>query len=444
MNLERCGPDSRARVWPKGINSARRVVMNQNRGYAIAAVILSGSLVGCGAEDAKLRASKMGDLTYGLRARGRPDVDQQANCGTGKLTGVGAHALRRMPYLQQVTESSALVLFTAAKGEGVNVDVSTPYGRALSSVMAVKDESARLGGSTWQGLARIQGLAPNTLYCYALRGMTERAGFRTAPNATSAKPVRFIAFGDSGDGSAYQYDVGQQMFTVPFDLVLHTGDLAYDEGTLGQLERGFFQVYGGIARSFPVFPVAGNHDYSTQGAAPFRQAFALPENGRPQGLESWYSFDWGSAHFVGLDTERIGLEQATWLERDLAATEQPWKIVFGHRPPFSSGQHGSNSAFREYFVPTIRRHHVALVLSGHDHDYERTQAIDGTTYIVTGGGGESTRAVGSSDFTAFSEETLHFIEVDVDETELLVHAIDGTGVEFDSARISRPDLGTPQ
>lgn len=414
-------------------------VLSRRSSRFIVATLFVVSSVGCAAEP-RLSAWKKGDLSYPLAARTRPDAEAEKQCGTGKLTDVSKGQLLRSPYLQEVTESSADVLFTAAGGEAVTIDVTRPDGSLVASVSAERDPSAVLSGTTWQGVVRLTSLEPNTLYCYALQGLTERAGFRTAPSAASTDPVRFIAFGDSGTGSSYQYAVERQMFTVPFDLVLHTGDVAYDNGTLDQLEHGYFHVYPEISRTFPAFLVAGNHDYATEQAAPFRQAFALPENGRPSpaGVERWYSFDWGRVHFVGLDTERIGPEQAAWLDQDLGATTQPWKIVFGHRPPFSSGEHGSNQAFQQYFVPAIERHRVALVLNGHDHDYERTVPINGTIYVVTGGGGEGTRSVGSSSFTAFSVETLHFVSVEVYDKELLLHAIDGTGVEFDTARIPVP------
>jgi acid phosphatase type 7 len=407
------------------------------RRYGISVVVVLQA-IGC-AEEIKLAADKRGDLSYVLDARDRPDVAQRDSCGVGKLTETGTRTLRRAPYLQQVTTSSALVLFTATDGQAVTVDVTLPDGRPVGSFPATKDEAASVGRGLWQGVVRIAGLEPNSIYCYALQGMTERAGFRTAPSATAFETTRFLAFGDSGDGGTYQYAVARQMFTVPFDLVLHLGDVAYDDGTLAQLERGYFRPYSELGRSFPAFLIAGNHEYGTQSAAPFRQAFALPENGQLLGLERWYSFDWGRVHFVGLDTERIGPEQAAWLEQDLALAQAPWKIVFAHRPPFSSGEHGSNEAFQRYFVPVIARHRVALVLSGHEHHYERTKPLAGTTYIVSGGGGHDTRSVGSSPFTAFSVETLHFVQVEVKETELFVHAIDGIGTEFDSARISRPD-----
>ena len=124
--------------------------------------------------------------------------------------------------------------------------------------------------------------------------------------------------------------------------------------------------------------------------------------------------------------------QAAWLDADLTANQLPWTIVYWHKPPFSSGEHGSDGGARTYFVPILEKHKVPLVLNGHDHDYERTTPQNGVTYVVTGGGGVGVRPVGSSGFTAFSDAVIHFVYVTVAGNELALHAIDGLGQEFDS------------
>ena len=228
------------------------------------------------------------------------------------------------------------------------------------------------------------------------------------------------------------------MRKVPFDFMVHLGDIGYEAGTRGELESFFFGVYADLLEDFAVFPASGNHEYETEDAAPFREAFVLPENGAPAGVERWYSYDWGDVHFVVLDSERTGAPQAAWLDADLTANRLPWTIVYFHKPPFSSGAHGSDTNVQRFFVPLFVAHHVLLVLNGHDHDYERTKPIDGVTYVVSGGGGRGTRDVGQSAFTAFSEAVCHFVYVTVVGGQLTLHAIDGVGQEFDSLALSRP------
>ena len=371
--------------------------------------------------------------------RERPGADLAAACGEGGLTDHGRARIRRQPYLQNVTERSASLLWTSVAGSPT-VEVTTPEAQEVSRARAVVDRSADLPNAR-QLTARVHALQPGTIYCYVLRDesgpLTRRAGFRTAPARGSGAPVRFAAFGDSGEGSEGQIAVLKQLRTVPFELMLVTGDLAYTHGTRQQLETRYFGVYQDLLRSLPFMPIAGNHEHRTDDAAPFREVFELPENGGPEGKERWYSFDYGDVHFVGLDTELMGETQAAWLEDDLRGNVLPWTVVFAHKPPYSSGMHGSDRGFREHFGSILERHRVPLVLTGHEHHYERTTPIRGVTYVVTGGGGASPRSVDVSQFTAYSESVLHFVQVTVEPRRMSLVAIDDTGRVFDSVAIER-------
>jgi acid phosphatase type 7 len=380
------------------------------------------------AQGGQLEATALGDLSSGPAPRGSPLGGFASSCGEGGPTGGASDAIGRLPYVQRTTAHATGVVFTADVAEAPIVDLSTAHGEVVASVPARRDASG--SGEPW--VASLEGLESSTEYCYALRGLTERAGLRTAPAPGSGEPIRFVVFGDSGSGSERQYAVLDQLYTVPFDLMLHTGDLAYDNGTTRQLEEQFFDVYAPLIASIPSFPTSGNHDYETNDAAPFRAAFELPDNGGPAGSERWYSFDWGDIHFVALDTERVNREQVDWLEQDLAKNALPWTVVYLHRPPFSSGEHGSDQSVRRSFVPVFERHEVDVVFAGHDHHYERTVPQNGITYIVTGGGGRGTRGVGSSSFTAHSQSVLHFVYAELVDDRLRLFAIDGTGAEFDS------------
>ena len=372
-------------------------------------------------------------------ARGRPAADIVAACGEGGLTDHGRARLLRQPYLQNVTGQSASVLWTSKAAEAT-MDVTRPNRAVVAHVPAAVDGSAR-PASGRQLFASVGGLEPGEIYCYTLRDerglLTRPTGFRTAPPPGEGSTLRFVVFGDSGDGSHGQYDVLRQLGTVPFDLAVVTGDVAYGSGKLKELEEYYFGVYKELIRSVPIVPVAGNHDYGTDNAGPFREVFHLPDNGGPEGRERWYSFDYGDVHFVALDTEVMGSEQAAWLERDLSKTARRWTVVYTHKPPYSSGMHGSELEFRERFGPILEKHRVPLVLAGHEHDYERTRPIAGVTYVVTGGGGRTPRGVGFSAFTAVSEAILHFVHITVEPQKMTLVAIDDAGREFDSVAIQR-------
>jgi hypothetical protein len=405
-------------------------------------IVLAAGCSGDPNESGRVRASKIGALSDVPAPRVAFDQELVASCGqmAGPLE-LGRTELIRSPYVQRVSARSAMLLWTASTLDPYTVEVALPGGEPVATFSSTQDASAK-PPEGHQHQAVLSGLEADRIYCYSITGprgtMAGPIGFRTAPAPGDDATVAFVAFGDSGYDGDDQDAVLEQMRTVPFDLALGTGDMAYDSGTFAQFERGFFAPYEPLLKSVPVFPIAGNHDYHTQSGAPFRKVFALPENGGPEGTERWYSFDWGPVHFVGLDRQQLGDAQAQWLSADLAANELPWTIVFTHQSPYSSGAHGSSMTFRTRFTPILEQYRVPLVLAGHDHDYERTEPINGVTYVVTGGGGRGTRPVGVSSFTAFSVDVLHFVYVRIEGPHLRLYAIDATGREFDFAHIELP------
>lgn len=374
-----------------------------------------------------IEAPKLGDITHPAE-RGSPTEDLTAACGNGTATLAGSVIARRA-YLQQVSSTSAMIGWVTSSPDGEHVDITLPEGADVARADGAIEATAVRAAGENQMWAQVTGLSPDTIYCYRIangEALLDRTGFRTAPAADDPDPVRFLAFGDSGGGGSDQKTLETVMYDFPYQLMIHTGDLAYDSGSIGQVESTVFGIYADLFKNIPFFPAAGNHDYKTSSGAPFRSVFALPGN------EKWYSYDYGRVHFVALDTESDYATQAQWLDEDLAATQLPWKIVYMHRPPYSSGTHGSDTGLRAKLAPVLEAHHVQLVLAGHDHDYERMNPQNGVAYVVTGGGGVGTRGVGTSSFTAFSAEVIHFLYGEVMPDQLILHAVDATGIEFDS------------
>jgi len=399
-------------------------------------LVLAISAAACDNTSGNVASTKTGDTTHPAE-RGSPIDDLRAACGDGAPTVLGASAIKRQAYLQQVTSATATLGWVTTNPTGARVRLSAQGDTSSATVPGTVEDYAMRTADESQMWSALESLKPSTIYCYEVaddsEAMTVATGFRTAPDPASTAPVRFLAFGDSGGGGTDQYALLEQMYTVKYDLIIHTGDLAYDDGTIGQFEDTVFGVYGELLKNIPFFPAAGNHEYHTLNGAPFRDVFNLPGDSG----EKWYSYDWGRVHFVALDTEADYATQAAWLDGDLAATAAPWKIVYLHKPPYSSGSHGSDSALRNALAPVLARHGVQLLLAGHDHNYERILPQNGTYYVVTGGGGVGTRSVGMSSFTAFAEDVIHFVYGEIGVDEMVLHAIDATGREFDSVVIPR-------
>lgn len=220
-------------------------------------------------------------------------------------------------------------------------------------------------------------------------------------------PTKFIVFGDSGTGSEAQKKLARVMEQYPADLILHTGDIAYDTGTEEELQKNFFDVYAPLLKKMPFYPTPGNHDYVTDNLAPYLKRFEK---------NKYYSFDAPAVHFVSLDVVvSVEKEMIRWLEEDLKlARGKKWIVVYFHYPPFSSGStHGGNESVREALTPIFRKYGVDLVFSGHEHNYERMKPIDDVVYVITGGGGASLYDFGEPlATTAFRASKYHFVFVD--------------------------------
>lgn len=377
-----------------------------------------------------------------------------AKCGTGALTPKGATYISRPPYLQRTTTTSTTVVWGSTEGSG-EVVLREPGAAVVTTVAGkyagdVDRGAARLSAQHRAGkeldpddiyllAADLGPLEPGHLYCYQLMAgdvaLTELAPLTTAAPPGGEEPLRFVALGDTGTGGAAQQAIAQRISAVTFDLMLFLGDIAYDDGTPRQLQSNFFAIYRDFLRYVPVYPSIGNHERHTRLGRPYFEAFVLPEP------ERYYSFDWGDVHFVAIDTTQRDAKQLVWLDRDLTANKLPWVIVYGHHPMYTNSLRGPQMWVRQAFANIVTRHHVDLVLTGHEHQYERFR-IGEVNYIVSGGGGgQLTRFFGTS--LALKQATVHhFLSFEVTAKTLVMKAIDIAGKEIETLRLSKKPTGT--
>jgi hypothetical protein len=215
--------------------------------------------------------------------------------------------------------------------------------------------------------------------------------FHTMPGAGDV--IRIGIYGDVRGGHATHRKLLEQMLAEPLDLVGVTGDMVLRGADQADWQR-FFAITQPLLAQVRYVPSIGNHDL---GARDGHDVLMLPPGppGRPEGTY-WYSYDLADIHIVSLDSNAYELvEQATWLEADLAAARERKVraiIALTHDGPFSRGYHRGNVDARSRYVPILVKHHVDLLLAGHDHLYQRGEA-DGLRYVVSGGGGASLYAI---------------------------------------------------
>ncbi|OPG02689.1 discoidin domain-containing protein [Microbispora sp. GKU 823] len=184
--------------------------------------------------------------------------------------------------------------------------------------------------------------------------------------------------------------------------VLTLGDNQYDNGTYEEFTRYYATTWGRFKAKTK--PAPGNHEYGLgDGAAGYFQYFGTAA--APAG-KSWYSFDLGDWHLVSLNSEvsrSAGGEQVTWLQNDLARTTKPCVLAYWHRPLFSSGSEHGDFPNVKPFWDVLYGVRADLVLSGHDHDYERfaketpdaVASSSGIREFVVGTGGATPKPFGT-------------------------------------------------
>ncbi|HEX2097562.1 MAG TPA: metallophosphoesterase family protein [Rubrobacteraceae bacterium] len=357
------------------------------------------------------------------------------------LLGVarGAKPPPRDPYVQSVSACSAVIAWISNQP---NVGI-VEYGKNPQlGCTEVEGRSGRRHAVT------LSGLEPSSTYYYRVvedGRSSAKARFRTAPGDENPC-FTFAVIGDSGNGKKNQLAVAGLLERLEPDFILHTGDVVYPSGKDRHYDRRFFGPYGRLIREVPIFPTLGNHDVERKNGAAYLKNFHLPCN-NPRGTGRYYSFDWGNAHFVALNSELYyeddsgdPEEQKEWLERDLEETRQSWKIVYLHRPPYSSSKHGSDKKIRKDLGPVFVRYGVNVAFSGHDHHYERTVPIKGVTYVVSGGGGKRLYRAGRSAWTASSQSVHHAVYVRVEGEHLSLEAIKPDGMVLDRLDLGREEL----
>jgi 3',5'-cyclic AMP phosphodiesterase CpdA len=159
----------------------------------------------------------------------------------------------------------------------------------------------------------------------------------------------------------------------PRAVVATLGDNAYDRGRLAEFERCYAPTWGAVkARTRPA---AGNHDYNTAGAAGYFAYFGRRAGDPTRG---WYSYRLGSWHVIALNSNCVhvggcarGSAQERWLRRTLAANHATCTLAYWHHSRFSSGDKHGNSVATADFWNALYEAGADVVLSGHDHVYER-------------------------------------------------------------------------
>jgi len=300
--------------------------------------------------------------------------------------------------------------------------------------------------------ALLERLRPDTTYHYSVSNDGKTWGpdttFRTGKSGV--RDFRFCATGDENSYTTSSAPVMQSIAAFDPDFTIVAGDLSYasDDGTYKGVGipqaytpsawDSYFGVLGpSAAQSIPWMVGMGNHDVEPLTDNGFAGILArFPHLGANKasagsGSKVVQSFSYGNVAIIGLDDSDVSAldtvnngytsgQQTIWFIEQLEKYRDrrsgvDFIVVFFHHCPYCSGGPGSDGGDRYVWQPIFDRYGVDLVINGHNHLYERINPMrnnvvqaevapggtinpvqDGTTYICTGGGGQSLAATATS------------------------------------------------
>lgn len=396
----------------------------------------------------------------------------------------------------------------------------------------------------------VAGIAPHRVYNASITGLTPGGKFTyrvlkagkpvfTAEGQamkSADQPYRFVAFADIGAETPDQKKLAAQAMIAKPDFVVVPGDIVYEHGLISEYRSKFWPIYNAdqttdegspLLRSVPMVVAPGNHDTDTRDLNKYPDALAYyyywnqPLNGLP-GTEggplvptltasaenraafeqaageaylkmSNYSFDYGNAHWVVLDSnpyvDFTDKALTDWVAADLAkATKATWKFVMFHHPGFNSSREHYEQQHMRLLTPVFEAGGVDMVFNGHVHNYQRSypmtfvpdkkgtllvggrdnktvrgrvvngrwtldKVFDGQTnttpkgiiYLVTGAGGQELYNPEQNDdadswqkFTSKFVSNVHSLTVvDVDGKTLNIRQLSPDGAELDSFKVTK-------
>jgi len=271
-------------------------------------------------------------------------------------------------------------------------------------------------------------------------------GSFVAPPANDATELSFYAYGDTRGSSSnppanhdpvceamldeIDADAGSQT------LLVHSGDWNNDDSE-AKWEQDYFNMSHANALELksilPVLGVLGNHEGT---GANFKKYWPYSYPGTSTGF--CYSFDYGPVHFcyVELPWESSILEpaQKTWIENDLGATDNKWKVMIFHAPIYSNGGHANNLLEQTYLQSLCENNGVQFVLNGHNH-YFAHWMVRGVHHLTLGGGGTNLYGITTGLGELQAASIHHFAKFSIEDNMMKVNIIDKNGVHYEDFNV---------
>lgn len=256
--------------------------------------------------------------------------------------------------------------------------------------------------------------------------------------------VRFAVIGDNGTGERPEQEVADQMqrywSVVKFNFVTMNGDNIYGGHRPQDFKLKFEVPYQQLlSEDVKFYASLGNHDDP-----------ALEENYKPynMGGNRYYTFRKGPVQFFALDSNYMDPQQLAWVEDKLKNSDAKWKICYFHHPLFTSAKfHGPDVDLRNQLMPLLTKYGVNVVMSGHEHVYERIKPQQGIYFFLVGNSGElrfnNIRKPNDLELVGFDTDRT-FMLMEISGDDLYFQTVSRAGDTVDSGHLTRQGVAAKQ
>ncbi len=279
-------------------------------------------------------------------------------------------------------------------------------------------------------------------WCHATRT------FQTSTDPSSTQ-FSFIAGGDSRSNLSDWQTAANWLASESTDFHLFMGDHV-NSGTATTDWNYWYNNGVNFLEGNLLYHTAGNHEYGSI----YLNQFVMPAN------EKWYSFEFGNALFICLLSEEDFATQHIWLLDQLSSTAKTWKIVFFHKPFFTTGSHVDDmTAYRDTWWQAFDDYGVDVVLGAHVHYYLRSKPInlnvsstaavaeygsepgEGRLQIISGSYGAPLYDVGTGWFIEENISTMNYAKFEINDNVLTMNAYNMVGSLLDNVTLSKNPAG---
>lgn len=366
--------------------------------------------------------------------------------------------LVREPYLQNAFADSISILWHTNIGEVSYVK----YGKTkeLNEIAYAKPEK---DSNAFRNMVTLKELESGEKYFYAIYSNNQLLAsgddyYFTVESSNKKSKFSFYAMGDIGEpvqkGGFPQitsYQINNLKTKPNFGIGL--GDIIYPDGESLFADDYLFKPMTPILKNIPFYPALGNHDWHSNPDLNFTKEWKLPNN------EHYYSFNYGNAHFIALDTRNGELfdveNQVKWFENELieAQGKHDWIFVYFHHNGKTCTYKKDEKAIISLY-PLFSKYNVDIVLNGHAHTYERLHPLNsegnvleeyrnnsdnypeisnGFIQITTGAGGKLQKGwmpnpeTCDKQIVAAAAHTGHFTLITVEDKKLTLQVISSIG-----------------